>query len=47
MYKRRNHRVRIQLEVFGLLRVTAAQIEVHAIPIEFLCGECGSNRGAN
>ena len=48
MYKRRNHRVWIQLEVFGLLRIAAAQIEVDAIPIEFLCGQCGPNlRGAN
>ena len=47
MYKRRNHRVWIQL-VFRLLRVAAAQIEVDAIPIEFLCGKCGPNlRGAN
>ena len=48
MYKRRNHRVWIQLEVFRLLRVAAAQIEVDAIPIEFLCGQCGPNFcGAN
>ena len=48
MYKRRNHRVWIQLEVFGLLRIAATQIEVDAIPIEFLCGQCGPNlRGAN
>jgi glutathione S-transferase len=42
------YRVWIQLEVFRLLRVAAAQIEVDAIPIEFLCGQCGPNlRGAN
>jgi hypothetical protein len=47
MYKRRNHRVWIQL-VFRLLRVAAAQIEVDAISIGFLFGQRDPNlRGTN